>query len=66
MIVYKITNKKRIEKLSKKIRCIETNIEYKSIREAGRMLNLSAPDIGRVIKGIRNHVGGLTFAVVGI
>lgn len=31
-----------------------------------KITNKSAPDIGRVIKGIRNHVGGLTFAVVGI
>lgn len=43
------------------VRCVETGIEYYSIAECERAMNLSHSHISSVIKGKRHHCGGYTF-----
>lgn len=50
--------------ISKKIKCRETGIIYKSISEAERQLNVHRSNIYRVLKGISRHTGGYTFEYV--
>ena len=52
-----IANKKD----KKAIICIETGIEYKSIQECARQLNLYATNICKVLKGKIKTTGGLHF-----
>lgn len=47
--------------LSKKVRCVETGIVYKSVSEAARQLNLKRSNIYKVIMNKRKHTGGYTF-----
>ena len=52
-----IANKKD----KKAIICIETNIEYESIQECARQLNLYASNICKVLKGKIKTTGGFHF-----
>lgn len=52
-----ITQRNRPD-ISKKVRCIETQIIYDSTREAQRQLNIDCGSIGRVCNGRRKTAGG--------
>lgn len=51
-----------LNKDSKKIKCIENNKVYFSLREAERELKISSANISRVCSGQRISAGGLTFS----
>jgi len=51
-------------KRSKPIRCVETGVEYKSIREAARLTGLAYPAIQQCIKGSLKTTGGLRWEEV--
>lgn len=53
--------KKAIEKQRKRIRCINTGIEYESISECAKVLNLSLGNLSLVLRGKRPHTKGLKF-----
>ena len=48
-------------KTYKKIRCLNTNIVYKSIIEASKKLNIDNSGISKVCKGKRGKINGLKF-----
>ena len=47
--------------LSKQVVCIETGQVYKSIRNAAKILNISAPSIVNCCKGYQDSANGLHF-----
>ena len=53
--------KRRVEKQSKQIYCIENDTIYKSISECGRKLHLSIGNISSVLNKRRKHTKGYTF-----
>ena len=60
------TKNKLLEKSKRKpVLCIETNTEYKSIREAYRKTNINDNHIGEAIKGIRKTAGGYHWQYTG-
>lgn len=57
---------KLIESSNKKsVLCVETNIEYKSIREAYRKTNINYNHISEVCKGKRKTAGGYHWELIG-
>lgn len=50
-----------IERTSRPIVCIETNVEYGSLKAAAESLGLSKGNICSVLNGNRKHTKGLTF-----
>jgi len=60
------TKNKLLERSKRKpILCIETNTEYKSIREAYRQTKISYNHISEVCKGIRKTAGGYHWQLLG-
>lgn len=53
--------KKSIEKQRKRIRCVNTGIEYESISECAKVLKLSIGNLSLVLRGKRPHTKGLKF-----
>lgn len=53
-----LNQKERLEKISKKIKCIETGECFNSIKEAAAAKKISAGHIGEVCKGKRKTCGG--------
>jgi phosphosulfolactate synthase (CoM biosynthesis protein A) len=54
-----------IERTVRPIICLETSIEYPSLKSAAKSLNLSKGNICSVLKGDRKHTKGLTFKYLG-
>ena len=57
-------HKEGIKKLYKRIRCINTGIEYESLGHACKELDLHRSALCRVLKGQRSHTKGLRFEYV--
>lgn len=55
---------KKNGKLSKKVKCIDTNVVYPSIREIERQLGFDRSDISRCCKGKLNTCGGFHWEYV--
>jgi len=53
-----------IGQTSKKIICLETGVNYKSIAEAAQKMKLSRRSINKVCLGSRNHTGGYSFKYI--
>lgn len=53
--------RKAIESQRKRIRCVNTGIEYDSISECAKVLGLSVGNLSLVLKGKRPHTKGLRF-----
>ncbi len=52
------------KKASQPVRCIETNQIFKSMDEAGRVMNVDSHGIGLVLRGKRKNVRGYHFEIV--
>lgn len=52
------------ERKSKKVRCVETNIIYKSIKEAGMATGTAPTGISNMLNGRAKRCNGLTFEYV--
>lgn len=48
-------------KVTVKVKCLETGKTYNSLKEAALDLNISVGDISKNLKGKRSHVGGYHF-----
>ena len=53
--------KRRVEKQSKQVYCLEDDTIYKSITECGKILQLSIGNISSVLNRRRKHTKGYTF-----
>ena len=53
-----LRTKKAVEKFSRKVRCVETNKEYASAREAERETQILNSSINQVCNGKRKTAGG--------
>jgi group I intron endonuclease len=56
--------KSKIEKRQMRIRCVETNIEFDSIKEASNLLKIATSLIGAVIRGHQDTAKGLSFRYI--
>jgi hypothetical protein len=62
VVGYKVNyNYESVKKRQKRIVCIENNIEFESVNEAGLTLNISRSGISDALHGRRKTVGGLSF-----
>ena len=60
----KIRKGKSNYKLRKKIKCLNNNIIYDSVKTASKLLNLSEPAIAAVARKERNHHKGFKFIYI--
>lgn len=56
-----INLRESIKKQRKRVRCLNTGIEYNSISECAKVLGLSIGNLSLVLKGKRPHTKGLKF-----
>lgn len=55
---YGTINNRIAKALSKPVKCVETNIVYKSVREANRQTKIDTTSISRVCRGKQQTAGG--------